>query len=194
MTDTISTQSTKIPGYVAGTWDIDPVHTDISFTVRHMMVSKVRGHFETFDGTVTTGADPLQSSVEVRIDLGSINTNNADRDAHIRGDDFFGVEQFPTMTYRSTGVRASGDGYVVDGELTLRGVTKPVSLDLEVNGFGPDPFGGTRSGFSAKGEISRKEFDVKFDAPMEGGGVVVGDKIQLAIEAELILRKDEDQA
>ena len=190
MTDTVSTQSTNIPGYVAGTWDIDPVHTDISFTVRHMMVSKVRGHFEKFEGTVTTGADPLQSSVEVRIELGSINTNNADRDAHIRSDDFFGVEQFPTMTYRSTGVRASGDGYVVDGELTLRGVTKPVSLDLEINGFGPDPFGGTRSGFSATGEISRKEFDVKFDAPMEGGGVVVGDKIQLAIEAELILHED----
>jgi polyisoprenoid-binding protein YceI len=192
MSDTIS-QNTPT-GYVPGTWDIDPVHTDISFTVRHMMVSKLRGHFETFEGTVTTGADPLQSAVEVSIQLGSINTNNADRDNHVRGDDFFGVEKFPTMTYRSTGVRASGDGYEVDGELTLRGVTKPVSLEIEVNGFGPDPFGGTRAGFSATGEISRKEFDVKFDAPMEGGGVVVGDKIQIAIEAELILRKDENQA
>jgi polyisoprenoid-binding protein YceI len=194
MTDTVSTTTTEIPGYVAGTWDIDPVHTDISFTVRHMMVSKVRGHFETFEGTVTTGVSPLDSTVEVSIDLASINTNNDDRDNHIRGDDFFGVEQFPKMTYRSTGVRQVNGDYVVDGELTLRGVTKPVSLELEVNGFGPDPFGGTRSGFSAKGEISRKEFDVKFDAAMEGGGVVVGDRIQLAIEAELVLRKDEDQA
>jgi len=189
MTDTIRS-TTAIPGYIAGTWDIDPVHTDVSFTVRHMMVSKVRGHFETFEGTVTTGADPLASSVEVSVDLSSINTNNADRDNHIRSDDFFAVEQHPTMTYRSTGVRAASDGYVVDGELTLHGVTKPVSLEVEVNGFGPDPFGGTRSGFSAKGEISRKDFDISFNAPMEGGGVVVGDKVQITIEAELILRQD----
>ena len=188
MTDTIST--VQIPGYVSGTWDIDPVHTDVSFTVRHMMVSKVRGHFERVEGTVTTGADPLQSGVEVSVELGSINTSNADRDNHIRSDDFFGVERYPTMTYRSTGVRADGDGFVVDGDLTLHGVTRPVSLELEVNGFGPDPFGGTRAGFSAKGEISRKDFDISFDAPMEGGGVVVGDKVQLAIEAELVLRKD----
>ncbi len=180
-----------IPGYVAGTWDIDPVHTDISFTARHMMVSKVRGHFEKFEGTVVLTDDPAQSSVEVSIDLASINTNNADRDNHIRSDDFFGVDKYPTMTYRSTGVKADGDDYLVDGELTLHGVTKPVQLAVEVNGFGPDPFGGTRSGFSAKGEISRKEFDVSFNAPMEGGGVVVGDKIQILIEAELILHKDE---
>lgn len=188
MTDTTTVQ---VPGYVNGTWDIDPVHTDISFTVRHMMVSKVRGHFEKFEGSVVTGANPLDSSVEVSVEMASINTNNADRDNHIRSDDFFGVEQFPTMSYRSTGVRAEGDGYVVDGELTLHGVTKPVALEVEVNGFGPDPFGGTRAGFSATGEISRKAFDVKFDAPMEGGGAVVGDKVQLHIEAELILRKDE---
>jgi polyisoprenoid-binding protein YceI len=187
MTDTLTTQ---IPGYITGTWDIDPVHTDVSFTVRHMMVSKVRGHFETFEGTVTTGADPLQSQVEVSVDLSSINTNNADRDNHLRSDDFFGVEHHATMTYRSTGVRTDGDEFVLDGELTLHGVTRPVSLELEVNGFGPDPFGGTRAGFSAKGEISRKDFDISFNAPMEGGGVVVGDKVQLLIEAELILRKD----
>ncbi len=179
----------KIPGYVAGTWDIDPVHTDISFSVRHMMVSKVRGHFETFEGVVELADNPFESTVEVGVEMASINTNNADRDNHIRSDDFFGVEQYPTMTYRSTGVRADGDDYVVDGELTLHGVTRPVSLSLEINGFGPDPYGGTRAGFSAQGEISRKAFDVKFDAPMEGGGAVVGDKVQLLIEAELVLRK-----
>ncbi len=184
------TSTVEIPGYLSGTWDIDPVHTDISFTARHMMVSKVRGHFETFEGVVELGADPLDSSVQVSVDLGSINTNNADRDAHIRSDDFFGVEQFPTMTFTSTSVRPQDDHFVVDGNLTLHGVTKPLSLLVEVNGFGPDPFGGQRAGFSAKGELSRKAFDVKFDAPMEGGGAVVGDKIQLLIEAELILRKD----
>jgi len=186
-----TTTVTQIPGYLAGTWDIDPIHTDISFTARHMMVSKVRGHFEKFEGTVILADNPLDSHVEVSVEMASINTNNVDRDNHIRSDDFFGVAQYPTMTYTSTGVHAEGDHFVVDGNLTLHGVTRPVSLDLEVNGFGPDPFGGTRSGFSAKGEISRKAFDVKFDAPMEGGGAVVGDKIQLLIEAELILRQDE---
>ncbi len=186
----MSDTAVKIPGYIAGTWDIDPLHTDISFAARHMMVSKVRGHFEKFEGVVTLAHDPFDSTVEVTVELGSINTNNVDRDNHIRSDDFFGVEQYPTMTYRSTGLRAHGDDFVVDGELTLHGVTKPVSLEVEVNGFGPDPYGGTRAGFSAKGEISRKAFDVKFDAPMEGGGAVVGDKVQLLIEAELILRKD----
>ena len=187
MSDTL----TQIPGYLAGTWSIDPVHTDVSFTVRHMMVSKVRGRFADFEGVVVTAPEPLDSSVEVSIELASIDTGNADRDAHIRSDDFFGVDHYPTMTYTSTGIRRSGDDFVVDGDLTLRGVTKPVSLEVEVNGFGPDPFGGTRAGFSAKGEISRKEFDVKFDAPMEGGGVVVGDKIQIAIEAELVLQQDQ---
>ena len=188
MTDTATVQ---IPGYTAGTWDIDQVHTDISFTVRHMMVSKVRGHFEQFEGSVVLGENPLDSSVQVEVQMASINTNNTDRDNHIRSDDFFGVEQYPTMSYRSTSVTPQDDHYVVAGELTLHGVTKPLALEVEVNGFGPDPYGGTRAGFSAKGEISRKAFDVKFDAPMEGGGAVVGDKVQLLIEAELVLRKDE---
>ena len=187
----MSDTAVQIPGYVAGTWDIDPVHTDISFTARHMMVSKVRGHFEKFEGVVTLAENPLDSAVEVTVEMGSINTNNVDRDNHIRSDDFFGVEQYPTMSYQSTGVRADGENYVVDGNLTLHGVTKPLSLNVEINGFGPDPYGGTRSGFSAKGELSRKAFDVKFDAPMEGGGAVLSDKIQLVIESELILRKDE---
>jgi polyisoprenoid-binding protein YceI len=188
---TNQTTGTQIPGYVAGTWDIDPVHTDISFTVRHMMVSKVRGYFRQFEGSFVTGENPLDSSVEVSVDLSSIDTNNADRDNHLRSADFFAVEEHPTMTYRSTGVRADGDDYVLDGELTLHGTTGPVSLQLELNGFGPDPFGGVRSGFSATGEISRKEFDISFDAPMEGGGVVVGDKVQILIEVEGILRTDQ---
>ena len=151
-----STAATTIPGYVAGTWDIDPVHSEVGFSVRHMMVSKVRGKFKTFSGQLVTGAEPVQSSVTAEIDLSSIDTGQEQRDAHIRSADFFEVEKYPTMTYRSTGVRAEGDHYVLDGELTLKDVTRQVPLKLELNGFGPDAYGGTRAGFTATGEINRK--------------------------------------
>jgi polyisoprenoid-binding protein YceI len=182
-----STTTTGIPGYVAGTWNIDPVHSEVGFSVRHMMVSKVRGRFNTFSGQLVTGEDPLHSSVTAEIDLASIITGNEQRDAHIRSADFFEVETYPTMTYRSTGVRLHGGDYVLDGELTLKGVTKSVPLNLELNGFGPDAYGGTRAGFTATGELNRKDFNVNFDAPMQNGGVVVSDKITLQLEIEAIL-------
>jgi polyisoprenoid-binding protein YceI len=181
-----STQ-TSIPGYVAGTWDIDPVHSEVGFSARHMMVSKVRGRFNTFSGKIVTGKDPLASSVTAEIELASIITGNEQRDEHIRSADFFEVEKYPTMTYRSTGVRQHGDGYVLDGELTLKGVTKSVPLTLELNGFGPDPYGGTRAGFSATGELNRRDFNVNFSAPMSNGGAVVSDKITLSLEIEAVL-------
>jgi polyisoprenoid-binding protein YceI len=184
---TTPSTATAIPGYVAGTWNIDPVHSEVGFSARHMMVSKVRGRFTTFSGQLVTGADPLASSVSAEIDLASITTGNDQRDDHIRSADFFEVETYPKMTYRSTGVRADGDGYVLDGELTLKDVTKSVPLTLELNGFGPDPFGGTRAGFTATGEINRKDFNVNFSAPMQNGGVVVSDKIGLHLEIEAVL-------
>src|SRR3954462_15308713 len=140
---------TALPGYVAGSWTIDPVHSEVGFSVRHMMVSKVRGRFTEFAGEIVTGADPLDSSVTASIDLASIDTGNGQRDDHIRAADFFEVETDPTMTYRSSGVRVVDGDYVVDGELTLKGVTRQVPLKLELNGFGPDAYGGTRAGFSA---------------------------------------------
>jgi len=180
-----STQSTTaIPAYVAGTWSIDPVHSEVGFAVRHMMVSKVRGKFTRFDGQFVTGADPLDSSVTATIELSSIDTGNPDRDNHIRSADFFEVDAHQVMTYRSTGVRQHGDGFLLDGELTLKRVTRPVSLDLELGGFGPDPFGGVRAGFTATGEIKRSDFGVDFNAVMETGGVVVGDKVTLVLEIE----------
>ena len=181
-----STQ-TSIPGYVAGTWDIDPVHSEVGFSVRHMMVSKVRGRFNTFSGKLVTGTDPLASSVTAEIDLSSIITGNEQRDEHIRSADFFEVEKYPTMTYRSTGIRQHGDDYVLDGELTLKGVTKSVPLKLELNGFGPDAYGGTRAGFTATGELNRRDFNVNFSAPMQNGGAVVSDKITLSLEIEAVL-------
>jgi polyisoprenoid-binding protein YceI len=188
MTTTDSGTLTSIPGYVAGTWSIDPVHSEVGFAARHMMVSKVRGRFRTFSGQIVTGADPLDSSVTAEIDLSSIDTGNEQRDAHIKSADFFEVETYPTMSYRSTGVRRHGDGFVLDGKLTLKGVTKDVPLTLELNGFGPDPYGGTRAGFTATGEINRSDFGVSFNAVMETGGAVVSDKITLHLEIEAVLQ------
>ena len=184
---TEATTATTIPGYVAGKWSIDPVHSEVGFSVRHMMVSKVRGRFTEFSGDIVTGDRPEDSSVTAEISLSSINTGQDQRDAHIRSADFFEVETYPTMTYRSTGVRVEDGDFVVDGDLTLKGVTKNVPLRLELNGFGPDAYGGTRAGFTATGEINRRDFNVNFSAPMQNGGAVVADKIQIHLEIEAVL-------
>jgi polyisoprenoid-binding protein YceI len=180
---------TQIPGYVVGTWDIDPVHSDVSFTVRHMMVSKVRGRFATFSGEIVTTEDFPVSTVSATIDASSIDTGNEQRDAHIRSADFFDVANHPTWTFRSTGLRTDGDDYLLDGELTIKGVSRPVTLALEVNGFGPDAFGGTRAGFSASTTINRSDFGVDIQMPLDGGGVVVSEKVQITLEIEAVLRQ-----
>ena len=178
----------QIPGYVAGTWDIDAAHSTVGFSVRHMMVSKVRGYFRTFSGVLVTAEDPTASTVEATIDMDSIDTRQEQRDAHIRSADFFDVGNHTVMTFRSTAVRTDGADWTVVGDLTIKGITKSVELELELNGFGPDAYGGFRAGFSAKTEISRKEFGVDIDMPMDGGGVVVGDKISIELEIEAVLR------
>jgi polyisoprenoid-binding protein YceI len=183
-----STTAVQIPGYVAGAWDIDVSHSTVGFSVRHMMVSKVRGYFREFSGEIVTAEDPAQSSVTATIDLSSIDTRQEQRDAHIRSADFFDVESYPQMTFRSTAVRTQGPDWFVDGELTIKGRTRPVTLALELNGFGPDAYGGTRAGFSARTEISRSEFGVDIQMPMDGGGVVVGDKVTVELEIEAVLR------
>lgn len=186
---TVTATATTLPGYATGTWTIDPVHSEVGFTVRHMMVSKVRGKFTSFSGELVTAENPLDSQVTATIDLTSIDTGNADRDNHIRSADFFEVDAYTTMTFRSTGVRADGDDYVLDGDLTLKGVTRPVSLQLELGGFGPDAYGGIRAGFSATGEIKRSDFGVDFNAVLETGGVVVSDKVTINLEIETILNR-----
>ncbi len=177
----------SIPGYIAGTWNLDPTHTEVGFVARHMMVSKVRGKFEKYTGSITTAANPLDSHAEAEIDLSSITTGNDQRDGHLRSSDFFDVDTHPTMTFRSTGVRPDGDEFLVDGELTIRDITKPVTLKVELGGFGPDPYGGTRAGFTATAVINRSDFGVSWNAAIEGGGVVVSDKITIHIEAEAVL-------
>jgi polyisoprenoid-binding protein YceI len=176
-----------IPGYVAGTWDIDAAHSNVSFSVRHMMVSKVRGRFNGVSGRLVTGADLLKSSVSAEIDVNSFDTGNAQRDEHIRSADFLHAADFPTMTYRSTGVRRDGDDLVVDGELTVHGITREVPLAVELTGFGPDPFGGTRLGLSATAKINRKDFGIDTELPLDGGGVVIGDTVQISLDIEAVL-------
>jgi len=180
---------TQIPGYVVGTWDIDPVHSDVSFTVRHMMVSKVRGRLGTFSGEIVTAERFTDSTVTATVDASSVDTGHAQRDGHVRTADFFEVETHPTWTFRSTAIREDGDDFALDGELTIKGVTRPVAFALEVNGFGPDAYGGTRAGFSATTTINRSDFGVDISMPLDGGGVVVSEKVKISLEIEAVLRQ-----
>src|SRR6476661_8923688 len=180
-------QSTNIP---AGTWSIDPSHSDIGFTARHLM-SKVRGLFEKFEGTIVTGDAP---SATASIDLNSINTRDENRDAHLRSGDFFDVEQNGPMTFTSTKVEDGGKGLLVTGDLSLKGVTKSVTLDVEVLGTDTDPWGGTRVGFEGTATISRKDWNVDFNIPMDGGRLLIGDKIDITIAAQAVLQQDEATA
>ena len=182
--------SVEIPGYVAGTWAIDPVHSEVSFTVRHMMVSKVKGRFNTFDATIVTGDDPLKSSVTATVDLNSIITGQEQRDAHIRSADFFEVEKYPEMTFVSTAVKTAEEGFTLEGDLTLKGITRAVAFNLEVNGIGPDAYGGTRIGFSAETQIGRSDFGVSFNGPIPGvpGGAVVSENVTINLEIEGVLQ------
>jgi polyisoprenoid-binding protein YceI len=177
-----------IPGYMVGTWKADPVHSEIAFSVRHLMVSKVRGRFTSYDVTIVTGEDPLGSSLAATIDLASVDTGNQPRDNNLRSADYFQVDKYPTMRYRSTGIRRTDDGWVIDGELTLHGTTRRVPLAVEVNGFGPDPWGGQRAGFSATAQINRRDFGIGDIIPLDGGGVAVGDKVSISLEIEAVLQ------
>ncbi|MFT4298020.1 MAG: YceI family protein [Aeromicrobium sp.] len=171
-----------------GTWQLDPTHTEIGFSVRHLM-SKVRGTFETFSGTLVTAEDITASTVSVEVDLSSINTGTADRDNHLRSGDFFDVESNPTMSFATTGVAQKSDNeFVVSGDLTIKGVTKPLDLAVEFLGEGKDPWGGTRVGVEATASISRKEFGIDFNIPLEGDKLMIGDKIAITINAEAVLQ------
>jgi polyisoprenoid-binding protein YceI len=186
----MSTSTVEVPGLVTGTWVVDPAHSEVGFTVRHLMVSKVRGSFKVFEGTITIADNPLDSKVEAGIDASSVDTRDETRDNHLRSSDFFEVEKHPKITFVSTAVRPAGSDYVVTGDLTIHGVTHSVDLELEFNGVHPDPWGGTRAGFSATTEISRADYGIEFNIRLETGGVVVGDKIKIGIEIEAVLQKD----
>ncbi len=173
-----------LTGLTAGTWTIDPVHSAVAFQVRHLMVSKVRGGFDVFSGQVVVAEDGAPT-VTAEIVVDSFNTKNAQRDGHVRSADFLEVEKDPTMTFRSTSVHGTGSDFTIRGELTLHGVTREVELETEFNGVNPGMGNGPVAGFEAKTTINRKDFGIDIEMPLEGGGVVVGDKVQVTLEIEL---------
>ncbi len=169
-----------------GTWTIDSSHTTVGFTARHLMITKVRGRFGAVDGSVTIAEDRTASSAQVSIEMASIDTGDSGRDEHLRGADFFDVENHPTMTFTSTGVKEDDGDYVLLGDLTIKGVANPVELDLEFDGVSGDPWGGTRAGFTATGEVNRKDWGLEWNVALESGGVLVADKIKLNLDVELV--------
>jgi len=170
------------------TWTIDPAHSSAEFAVKHLMVSTFKGHFRSLEGTVHLDeANPANSSVAASVDVASVDTQTPDRDAHLRSDDFFNAERYPKMTFRSTRVeQIDGTNWKVTGELTVRDVTKEVVLDTEYEGRIVDPWGNERIGFTARTELSRKEFGVRWNAAIETGGVVVGDKVRISLNIEIV--------
>lgn len=172
----------------AGTWQIDGGHSLAEFSVKHMMISTVKGRFRTLDGTLTLDeGNPSNSSVTATIDVASIDTNDATRDTHLRSDDFFNAERFPAITFTSTRVqRESDDEWKITGDLTIRDITRPVTLTTTFEGQVTDPWGKQRAGFSAETSISRKQFDLKWNALLETGGAVVGDTVKITLHIEAV--------
>ena len=177
------TTAIALPELSAGTWTIDQTHSTVGFTVRHLVVSKVRGRFQAFTGAITVSEDGTPS-VNAEIDVASITTDNEQRDGHLKTADFFEVEKYPTATFTSTSVKADGGDFVVTGDFTLHGVTKSIDLKLEFNGVNAGMGNGPVAGFEASTTINRKDFGISIDMPLEGGGAVVGDKIVLTLEIE----------
>jgi len=169
-----------------GTWTLDMAHSEIGFSVRHAGISKVRGRFTEAQAEARVGQSLADSSVHATVSTASFNSGDANRDGHVRGADFFDVEQYPEMTFRGTHIEGDGEEYTLTGDLTIKGVTRPVELEVEFTGVAVDPFGATRAGFSAETEISRKEFGLTWNAALEAGGVLVSDKVKINLEAALV--------
>lgn len=173
-------------GLTPGIWTLDMSHSDIGFTVRHAGISKVRGRFTDASATAHVRDSLKDSSLHATVKTASFDSGEPNRDAHVRGPDFFDVENFPEMTFRATGVEGDGEDYTLTGDLTIRGITRPVELEVEFTGVAVDPFGATRAGFSAETEISRKEFGLTWNAALETGGFLVSDKVKINLEAALV--------
>lgn len=167
-----------------GTWVVDPAHSEVGFVVRHLGLSKVRGRFNSFGGTLTVADDAARSSLNATVDLSSVDTNQADRDAHLKGTDFFNAEAHPQMTFASTDLSETE----MTGNLTILGVTRPVTFEVETNGVTTDPYGNTKAGFSASTEIKRSDFGVDFNIPGGLEGMVISDKVKIELEIQLALQ------
>ncbi|GGT61796.1 MULTISPECIES: YceI family protein [Actinomadura] len=173
------------PELTAGTWNIDPAHSEVTFVIRHLM-TKVRGTFTDFTGSVQIAEELSESTATAEIQVTSIDTRHADRDAHVRTSDVLDVENHPTMTFATKGVRAQDGEYLLDGELTIKGVTRPITLTVEYNGVGEDPWGGTRAGFSATTTINRKDWGIEFNVPLKGDKALLGDKVDIQLEIQAV--------
>jgi polyisoprenoid-binding protein YceI len=177
----------SLPQIPAGKWAVDATHSRIGFVARHLMVTKVRGTFRDYTADVVVADDPLESTVKVDVEMDSIDTGNADRDGHLRTNDFFDVPEHPTMSLISTGFTPVDEGeFKLHADLTVRGVTRPVTFDVEFEGVAKDPWGGTRAGFSAKTTINRKDWGIEWNAPLETGGVLVSDKVAIELDIQLV--------
>jgi polyisoprenoid-binding protein YceI len=165
-----------------GIWNVDASHSEVGFVARHLMVSKVRGQFNDFAAVVTVAQPFNLSTVEATVQMASVDTNSTDRDTHVKSADFFDVENNPAMTFKSTKVSDN----TLEGVLTIKGVSKPVSFDLEFGGVSADPWGGTRTGFEATTEINRKDFGLSWNVAIEGGGVLVGEKVKITLDVQLV--------
>ena len=182
---------TQLQGLEPGIWTIDPTHTEIRFSVRHLAISKVRGTFDTFSGQITVGDEIEQSSVEATVEVASVNTNQQQRDEHLRTSDFFNAAEYPQMTFRSTEIVVKdGKEVAVTGDLTLRGVTKPVTFDVEYGGTTVDGYGNTKAGFEATAKINRQDFGVAWNAATEAGGLTLGDEVSITIDGQAALQQD----
>ncbi|MEO3826479.1 YceI family protein [Actinomadura sp. B10D3] len=185
----MTTATTQIPGYIPGTWQIDPIHSDATFSVRHL-VSKVRGRFRTLEGEIHGAANVLDSSVRVTIAADSIDTNNQMRDDHLRSADFLETGTYPTLTFASTRIRPKGDAFLVDGDLTIKDVTRQITADVEIGGFTPGHDGVPRAGLTATFEIDRNDYNVNFSKVLETGGVMVGDRVSIQLGILAVLQDE----
>jgi polyisoprenoid-binding protein YceI len=169
-------------------WTIDPTHSEIGFKVKHMMFTNVSGEFTSYDATITTEDDDFtKSSIEFSADINSINTNNTDRDNHLKSADFFDAEKFPKLTFKSSSLtKVDDDNYELEGELSLHGVTKTVKLPAEVSGQLKDPWGNTKAGINVYGKLNRKDFGLNWNSALETGGVLVGEEVKLNIELQFV--------
>lgn len=177
---------TDVSTLTPGTYTVDPAHSSVGFVARHLMITKVRGRFTSFSGTAEIAPNPLDSTLTASVDLASVDTGDAARDTHLRSGDFFAVEQFPTMTLVSTGIKQDGDDFRLFGDLTIKGVTRQVDFDLEFEGVETDPWGNTKAGFTAEADINRKDWGLEWNVALETGGVLVSDKVKIQLDIQLV--------